>query len=124
MELHLRPPIRAQRLTLVAVGLLVMAVLGTGLFVGLRLTNRSADPVTALVAAPTGSYRPVPPFSHVFTIILENKSASAVIGSPDTPYLNEPRRSLRGCGGVPGGCPSVAAELPGAVQRVDPGGYR
>ncbi len=89
MELHLRPPIRAQRLTLVAVGLLVMAVLGTGLFVGLRLTNRSADPVTALVAAPTGSYRPVPPFKHVFTIILENKSASAVIGSPDMPYLNE-----------------------------------
>jgi acid phosphatase len=44
---------------------------------------------TSLVRAPAGSYRPVPTFSHVFTIVLENRSASSVIGSPDAPYLNE-----------------------------------
>jgi acid phosphatase len=30
----------------------------------------------------------LPTFSHVFIIVLENKEASTIIGSPDAPYLN------------------------------------
>ena len=84
------PPARSrERLTLLAVGLLVVAVLATVLYVGLRHTAQPAVVATPLISAATGSNRPVPTFSHVFTIVLENKSASSVIGSRDAPYLNE-----------------------------------
>lgn len=44
---------------------------------------------TALVTAPPGSLRPVPAFSHVYVIVLENKAYERIVGSVDAPYLNE-----------------------------------
>ena len=89
MELHLLPPPRARRLTWFVVGLVVIAIVATGLYLGFRLTERPTQRATTLAPAPANSNRPVPTFSHVFTIVLENKSASSVLGSPDAPYLNE-----------------------------------
>ena len=37
---------------------------------------------------PADSLQPVPTFGHVFVIVLENRSASSVLGSADAPYLN------------------------------------
>jgi hypothetical protein len=89
VELHLLPPPRARRLTWFVVGLVVIAIVATGLYLGFRLTERPTQRATTLAPAPANSNRPVPTFSHVFTIVLENKSASSVLGSPDAPYLNE-----------------------------------
>ena len=65
MELRARPTIRDRRAT---------AVLGVALMVGV-----------AMAAALIGT---VPTFGHVFVIVLENRSASSVLGGADAPYLN------------------------------------
>ena len=44
---------------------------------------------TILTPAPSGSSSSVPKFSHVYTIVLENRSASTVFAATDTPYLNQ-----------------------------------
>ena len=54
---------------------------------GLLLVRR-AQHLTALEAVPVGSTLAVRPFSHVFLIVLENKSEPDIIGSPNAPYLN------------------------------------
>jgi acid phosphatase len=88
VELHLLPPPRARRLTLFALSLVVIAMVAAGLYLGFRLSERPTQRATTLAPAPAHSNQPVPTFSHVFTIVLENKSASSVLGSPDAPYLN------------------------------------
>jgi hypothetical protein len=49
---------------------------------------RRAQHLTPLEAIPAGSTLAVRPFSHVFLIVLENKSEQDIIGSPNAPYLN------------------------------------
>jgi phosphatidylinositol-3-phosphatase len=44
---------------------------------------------TILTPAPSGSYAGAPRFSHVYTIVLENRSASTVLSAVDTPYLSQ-----------------------------------
>ena len=88
MELHLLPP-RVHRHARFVVGFAVITIVAAGLYLGFRLTERPTQRATTLAPAPANSNRPVPTFSHVFTIVLENKSASSVLGSSDAPYLNE-----------------------------------
>ncbi len=46
-------------------------------------------PILASPASPaTDAASPVPAFSHVFTIVLENEEATSVTGSASMPYLN------------------------------------
>jgi phosphatidylinositol-3-phosphatase len=89
VEIHLLPQPRARRLTVFAVGLVVIAIVAVGAYLGFRLTEQPTQRATTLAPATANSSQPVPAFSHVFTIVLENKSASSVLGSPDAPYLNE-----------------------------------
>lgn len=49
---------------------------------------RRAEHLTPLEAIPAGSTVAVRPFSHVFLIVLENKSEQDILGSPSAPYLN------------------------------------
>jgi hypothetical protein len=49
---------------------------------------RRAQHLTTLEAIPVGSTVAVRPFSHVFLIVLENKSEQDILGSPNAPYLN------------------------------------
>ena len=49
---------------------------------------RRAQHLTPLEAIPAGSTVAVRPFSHVFLIVLENKSEDDIIGSANAPYLN------------------------------------
>jgi len=59
------------------------ALTGVGAFL-----LRRAQHLTPLEAIPVGSNVAVRPFSHVFLIVLENKSELDIIGSPEAPYLN------------------------------------
>jgi hypothetical protein len=49
---------------------------------------RRAQHLTPLEAIPAGSTLAVRPFSHVFLIVLENKSEQDILGSPNALYLN------------------------------------
>lgn len=49
---------------------------------------RRAEHLTPLEAIPAGSTVAVRPYSHVFLIVLENKSEQDILGSPSAPYLN------------------------------------
>ncbi len=89
MERSLRSPAHARRSTRFAVGLVVLVLVATAIGIGIRLTASSGDAATVLVGSPLGSNRPVPAFSHVFTIVLENRSSGSVLGSREMPYLNE-----------------------------------
>ena len=88
MELQARTTIRDHRGTVVlAVALMVVVALAAAL-IGTRLLPSSRAERTALSTAPANSLQPVPTFGHVFVIVLENRSASSVLGSADAPYLN------------------------------------
>lgn len=50
---------------------------------------RITTEMTTLVSAPPDSVLPVPSFSHVFVIVLENKAYDRIVGSADAPYINE-----------------------------------
>jgi phosphatidylinositol-3-phosphatase len=76
----------SRRKVLVAI-VVVALVVGVGA-AGALLIRRSQH-LTTLEAVPAGSTFPVRAFSHVYLLILENKSEADVIGSPDAPYLGE-----------------------------------
>ena len=56
---------------------------------GGRSAAKASIARTTLTPTPSGPAVAVPQFSHVFTIVLENRSSGAVIGSADAPYLNQ-----------------------------------
>ena len=88
MELRARPTIRDRRATAVLGVALLVGVAMAAALIGTRLLPRSSAEGTALVTAPANSLQPVPTFGHVFVIVLENRSASSVLGGADAPYLN------------------------------------
>ena len=88
MELRARPTIRVRRSALVLAVALMVGVVVAAALIGTRLLPRSRAERTALVTAPANSLQPVPTFGHVFLIVLENRSASSVLGSADAPFLN------------------------------------
>lgn len=66
--------------------LLLVAVIACQPSPALERSAATAPPLTEL---PTPAARPVPFFSHIFVIVMENREYSAVIGSPDAPYSNQ-----------------------------------
>lgn len=77
-DAKLSPPLLRTALRIRAVGrvhFLAQAVLGIGLLISAAVPTRGA------------SSDPIPPFSHIFLIVMENREASAVVDSPDAPYL-------------------------------------
>lgn len=52
-----------------------------------RLLHRGD--LTVLTPSPSGSLLPVPPVTHAYVIVLENRAYEQIVGSPDAPYLNE-----------------------------------
>jgi phosphatidylinositol-3-phosphatase len=68
-------------------GVLVLAALLTFGVLGMNLLLR-AQHYTKLEAIPPGSAVPVPAFSRVYLLVLENKSEE-ILGSPAAPYLNK-----------------------------------
>jgi len=67
--------------------LLALVVAGAALL-GWQIARRS-EHLTNLEPIPSGSDVAVRPMSHVFLIVLENKSEQDVIDAPDAPYLND-----------------------------------
>ena len=88
MELRARPTSRDRRTTILLGVALMVGVAFAAALIGMRLLPRSSAERTALVTAPADSLQPVPTFGHVFVIVLENRSASSVLGGADAPYLD------------------------------------
>ena len=65
-----------------------IAVVAFVLLVGPALSRRDRVP-TVLVTPPAGTVLPVPDFTHVYLVILENKDVRQVVGHADAPYLND-----------------------------------
>jgi hypothetical protein len=57
-------------------------------------TDTACEPITARVARPTADWG-----GTVFTIVMENKNASEILGNRDAPYINQ----LAGQGAIAGG---------------------
>lgn len=74
---------RRKVVTALIVVIIAAALTGAGV-----LLLRRAQHLTGLEAVPVGSTLAVRPFSHVFLIVLENKSEQDIIGSPNARYLN------------------------------------
>ena len=74
-------------------GILAMvAVLGLVAAVawfGARSAAKASLARTNLTPTPSGAPAAVPQFSHVFTIVLENRSSANVLDSAQAPYLNQ-----------------------------------
>ncbi|HJW22044.1 MAG TPA: alkaline phosphatase family protein [Candidatus Limnocylindrales bacterium] len=105
---------RAQRLSLLALGLALLVVIALASAPGLpsptlgpsqppptSVATMSGGPSagpsasaaapaspspTAVASAPSGGQ--VPAFGHVFVVVMENREATAIIGNPDAPYIN------------------------------------
>jgi hypothetical protein len=71
----------------VTTALLVVTIAAALAGAGAWLVRR-AEHLTPLEAIPAGSTVAVRPYSHVFLIVLENKSEQDILGSPSAPYLN------------------------------------
>ncbi len=56
------------------------------------LISEATPPITATAEAPgtdvTQNASRLPPFSHIYTIVMENKEFGSIVGSPAAPYLN------------------------------------
>jgi hypothetical protein len=65
-----------------AIALVAASLLGAG---SLGLLG----PVPGTPTSPPETVGPVPDFSHVYLLVLENKSYDQIVGSEDAPYLNE-----------------------------------
>ena len=104
---------RAQRLSLVALGLALLVVIALASAPSLpsptagpsqppttaattvgspsasaaeTATSAGSPSPAAVASAPSGARLPV--FGHVFVVVMENREAAAIIGNPDAPYIN------------------------------------
>jgi phosphatidylinositol-3-phosphatase len=84
---HRKEPARIGSRRKVVVTLLIIVIAAVVAGAGAWLVRR-AQHLTPLEAIPAGSTVPVRPFSHVFLVVLENKSEGDIIGAPNAPYLN------------------------------------
>lgn len=75
-----------------ALSILVISLVGAAIIVSVPAIRRSIDRraiTTDLVPPPAGSVLPVPPFTHAYVIVLENKSFERIVGNAEAPYLAE-----------------------------------
>jgi phosphatidylinositol-3-phosphatase len=74
---------------------LMLPVAGQGFFSGWTVPAQVARSTSAPAAGTPSSSAPpsvpgqLPAFGHVFIVVLENKEASTVLGSPAAPYFNQ-----------------------------------
>jgi len=84
--------LREQRRSGVWTALFLAAAVAAGLTSCIPLDRpASTAPPTAGPPIPAGSgaAAAIPPFSHVFVIVMENREYGQIIGAPDAPYLNQ-----------------------------------
>ncbi len=90
MRLNKPPRLRAGLLFLSVVALVSMASLSVSARIpeaGITASNLSRIDGPSAATAPASGQ--LPAFSHVFVIVMENKEASSVLGSPAAPYFNQ-----------------------------------
>ncbi len=83
---HRQTPVFSQRapgmvLLVLALSLIAVSLTSCG-------AQQQARQQAAGIANPSFSPTSSPAFSHIFTIVLENKEYTTIIGKSDTPYLN------------------------------------
>ena len=80
---------RRNRLAVIVAAVVVLVFVAALAWFGARSTTKVSLARTVLTAIPSGAPAAVPHFSHVFTIVLENRSAANVLDSAQAPYLNQ-----------------------------------
>lgn len=64
-------------------------LLGGTLLSGLLVVPAFALQIGLHVAAPVPQKKPIPPFTHVFYIMMENHGTSDLLGNPNAPFINQ-----------------------------------
>jgi hypothetical protein len=82
-------PRRRDRTAGIVAAVVVLGIVAALAWFGARSAARISLARTSLTPTPSGAPAAVPRFSHVFTIVLENRSAATVLGSAEAPYLDE-----------------------------------
>ncbi|MEO8229940.1 MAG: alkaline phosphatase family protein [Chloroflexota bacterium] len=80
---------RRNRTAGILAAVIVLGLVATVVWFGGRSIAKASIARTSLTPTPSGPAAAVPQFSHVFTIVLENRSSTTVLGSAQAPYLNE-----------------------------------
>jgi hypothetical protein len=80
---------RRNRIVGIVSALAVLAVVAVVVWFGARSGAKASLARTNLTPTPSGPAAAVPQFSHVFTIVLENRSSTTVLDSAQAPYLNQ-----------------------------------
>ena len=80
---------RRNRIAGIVAAVTVLGIVAALASFGARSTARASIAGTNLTPTPSGAPAAVPHFSHVFTIVLENRSATNVLDSAQAPYLNQ-----------------------------------
>jgi phosphatidylinositol-3-phosphatase len=80
---------RRNRIAGIVAAVMVLGIVAALASFGARSTARASVAPTKLTPTPSGAPAAVPHFSHVFTIVLENRSATNVLDSAQAPYLNQ-----------------------------------
>ncbi len=80
---------RRNRIVGVVIALAILGLLAAIVWFGTRASAAASLARTNLTPAPSGPAAPVPQFSHVFTIVLENRSSITVLKGAQAPYFNQ-----------------------------------
>jgi phosphatidylinositol-3-phosphatase len=80
---------RRNRIAGIVAAVMVLGIVAALASFGARTTAQASVAPTKLTPTPSGAPAAVPHFSHVFTIVLENRSATNVLDSAQAPYLNQ-----------------------------------
>jgi phosphatidylinositol-3-phosphatase len=80
---------RRKRIVAIVTALAVLGLVVAAVWFGGRSVAKASVARTSLTPTPSGPAAAVPHFSHVFTIVLENRSSTTVLDSAQTPYLNQ-----------------------------------
>jgi phosphatidylinositol-3-phosphatase len=80
---------RRNRIAGIVAAVVVLGIVAVLASFGARSTTKVSLARTVLTPTPSGAPAAVPHFSHVFTIVLENRSAANVLDSAQAPYLNQ-----------------------------------
>lgn len=80
---------RRNRVLGIVAALVILGLAGAVIWFGARSAAKASLARTNLTPTPSGPAVAVPKFSHVFTIVLENRSSATVLDSAQAPYLNQ-----------------------------------
>jgi hypothetical protein len=80
---------RRNRTAGLVAAVVVLGIVAALAWFGARSLTRASLARTTLTPTPSGAPAAVPRFSHVFTIVLENRSATTVLDGAEMPYLKQ-----------------------------------